>query len=225
MITSRSIYKMSDVKNKKESLAEEAVVKLKEAVISGDLRPNQRLIEVQLSRKFGMSRTPIREAIRRLQQTGDVTILPKGGAIVTEFSREHIIKQFEVREALETLVVKLDCERSTAEQISRARKYLEMAAVAAARHDLDEYDKYEAMFRDIILEACGNDRLITLVKTTRSYNYLARLAHVISDAELSRNIRLQFKLMNSISERNKAGAASSTKKILRLLGKIALARL
>ena len=89
---------MSDLKNKKDSLAEEVLIKIQEAVISGDLRPNQRLTEMQMSRKFGMSRTPIREAIRRLQQMGYVTILPNGGAIITEFSPKYIRDQFEIRE-------------------------------------------------------------------------------------------------------------------------------
>jgi DNA-binding GntR family transcriptional regulator len=216
---------MSDLKNKKDSLAEEALSKIQEAIVSGDLRPNQRLIEVQLSQKFGMSRTPIREAIRRLQQTGYVTILPSGGAIVTEFSPKHIKDQFEIREVLETLVVKLACERATEAQISQARKYMETAAEAASRHDLDEYYRFDGRFRDVLLEACGNDRLIALVKTLRDYYYLGRLARVISDTELRRNIKQQFALINSISQRNKAGSAKAIRDILKTLAKISLTRL
>jgi DNA-binding GntR family transcriptional regulator len=216
---------MSDVKNKKDSRAEEALAKIQEAIVSGDLRPNQRLIEVQLSRKFGMSRTPIREAIRRLQQTGYVTILPSGGAIVTEFAPKHMKDQFEIREVLEILVVKLACERASEAQISQARKFIELAAEAAARHDLDEYYRFDVKFRDTILDASGNDRLIALVKTLRNYYYLGRLARVISDAELRRNIKQQFALINSISQRNKAGAAKAIKDILKTLAKISLTRL
>jgi DNA-binding GntR family transcriptional regulator len=216
---------MSDEKNKKENLADEALMKLQDAIISGDLRPNQRLIELQLSQKLGMSRTPIREAIRRLQQTGYVTILSNGGAIVTEFSPKHIKDQFEIRETLETLVVRLACDRATREQISLARKYLDTAAEAASRHDLDEYYRFNTRFRDILLEACDNERLITLVKTLRNYYYLGRLARIISDAELRRNIKLQFALVNSISERNKTKAAKSIRELLKSLAKISLSKL
>jgi DNA-binding GntR family transcriptional regulator len=216
---------MSEVKSKKDSLAEEALSKIQEAIVSGDLRPNQRLIEVQLSRKFGMSRTPIREAIRRLQQTGYVTIQPSGGAIVTEFSQKHMKEQFEIREVLETLVVKLACERATEEQIHQAREYLDLAVECAARNDFNEYYRFDALFRDVLLEACDNDRLITLVKTLRNYYYLGRLVRVISDAELRRNIKQEFALINSVSDRNKAGAAKAIKEILKTLSRISLSRL
>jgi DNA-binding GntR family transcriptional regulator len=215
---------MSDVKSKKDSLAEEALTRIQEAIVSGDLRPNQRLIEVQLSRKFGMSRTPIREAIRRLQQTGYVTILPSGGAIVTEFSQKHMKEQFEIREVLETLVVKLACERATEEQLRMAREYLDQAAEFASRNDVNEYYRFDARFRDILLEACDNERLITLVKTLRNYYYLGRLAHVISEAELRRNIKQEFALISSVSERNKAGAAKAIKEILKTLSRISQTR-
>jgi DNA-binding GntR family transcriptional regulator len=216
---------MSDTKNNKDNRAEAALVKLQEAINSGELRPNQRLIELQLSRKFGMSRTPIREAIRRLQQMGYVTILPSGGAIVTEFTQKHISDQFEVREVLETLVVKLDCERATEEQLCLARKYMDQAAEAAARHDLDEYYRLNGRFRDILLEACDNDRLINLVRTIRNYYYLGRLTRIISDAELRRNIKQQFALIKALSERDKAAATRSIRDLLRSIAKISLTKL
>ncbi len=215
---------MSEVINTRDSLAEEALTRIQESIISGELRPNQRLIEVELSRKLGMSRTPIREAIRRLQQTGYVTILPSGGAIVTEFSQKHIRDQFEVREVLETLVAKLGCERASDEQLKQARQYLNAAAEAAARHDTDTYYRFDGMFRDILLEACGNDRLIGLVKTLRNYYYLGRLARIISEAELRRNIKQQFALIDAMSKRNKTGAARALRDILRGLAKISLTR-
>jgi DNA-binding GntR family transcriptional regulator len=215
---------LNNSKDKKDSLAEAALKKIQDAVTSGDLRPNQRLVEVELSRKYGMSRTPIREAIRRLQQMGYVTIMPNGGAIVTEFSQKHMSDQFEIREVLETLVVKLDCDRASEAQISQARKYLDIAAEAAARNDLAEYYRFDVKFRDVLLEACDNERLITLVKTLRNYYYLSRLSRVISEAELRRNIKQQFALINSISERNKAGATKAIRDLLGSISKISISR-
>jgi DNA-binding GntR family transcriptional regulator len=155
---------------------------------------------------------------------GYVTILSNGGAIVTEFSPKNMKDQFEIREVLETLVVKLDCERATESQISRARKYIGLAAEAAARQDLKEYYRNDAIFRDIILEACGNDRLIALVKTLRNYYYLGRLANVISAAELRRNIRQQLALIEAISHRNVAGATRAIRDLLKSLARISMTR-
>ncbi|MBN1191608.1 MAG: GntR family transcriptional regulator [Dehalococcoidales bacterium] len=212
----------SDTKSK---LAEEALIKIQQSIISGDLRPNQRLIEAELSQKLGMSRTPVREAIRRLQQTGYVTIMHNGGAIVTEFSRKNIKDQFEIREALETLVVRLGCELCTEEQISQARKYLESAAEAAGKHDLSKYNQFNALFHNVLLEACGNDRLISLVRTIRDYYYLGKLASIITEAELRSIIKQHFALLEAMSKRDKKVAVKSTRKILRILAKISVTRM
>ena len=216
---------MSDEINKKDSRAEEALIRIQEAIVSGDLRPNQRLIEAQLSRRFGMSRTPLREAIRRLQQMGYVTILPNGGAAITEFFPKYIQDQFEIREVLETIVVKKACERATEEQLSRARHYLEQAAEAAGKHDLDEYTRFNGLFHDVLLEACDNDRLITMVKTIRNYYYLGRLARIMSEAELRRSIKQRQSLLDALCERNKALAARSLRDLIRSIARITLARL
>jgi DNA-binding GntR family transcriptional regulator len=213
---------MSNEISKKNSLSKKALMKIQDAINSGDLRPNQRLIESQLSRKFGMSRTPIREAIRRLQPLGQVTILPNGGAIVTEHSQKNIKDQFEVREALETLVVELACERITEEQISQARKCLELSADSVVRHDLDKFTKFNGMFHDLLLEACDNDRLITIIKTIRNLYYLRRLAHTMTEAEMSRLLKYYNALLNSLNARNKSGAKKSIRLILRSTLKITL---
>jgi DNA-binding GntR family transcriptional regulator len=213
---------MTDIKSKKDSLAEAALIKIQEAVASGDLLPNQHLVEAQLSRKFGMSRTPVREAIRRLQQMGHVTILPNGRAIVTEFSPKHIKDQFEIREALESVVVKLDCERATEEQISRARIYLDQAAEAAARHDLGQLNRFKGLFHDVLLEACENDRLISMIKTIRDYYYIGRLARIMTEAEIRRNIKQHYVLIDSLSQRNKTGAQKALREMIRTNAKITL---
>jgi DNA-binding GntR family transcriptional regulator len=211
--------------NNKNNRSGEALLKIQEAINSGALRPNQRLIELQLARKFGMSRTPIREAIRRLQSLGQVTIITNGGAVVTEHTQKNVRDQFEVREALETLMVELACERITDEQIRQARKYLELSADAVSRHDLDKFTKCSGMFRDVLLKATDNERLITILNSIRNLYYLRRLAHTMTDAEMCRLLKYYNALMNSLVERNKSEAKKLIRTILRSTLKITLVRL
>ena len=84
------------------------------------LRPDQRLIESELSEKLGLSRTPLREALRQLEVKGLITKLPTGGYVVTYYTAEDVINIFEIREALETLAMRLACDRATREQLDRA---------------------------------------------------------------------------------------------------------
>jgi DNA-binding GntR family transcriptional regulator len=209
----------------KNSRAEEAFIKLQDAIISGKLRPNQRLVEQQLSEEFGMSRTPLREAIRQLQQMGHLTVLPSGGVIVTEFSPKHIKDMFEVREALETMVIKLDCGRATDEQLAEARQYLDHAAEAAAARDIDEYGRCNTAFHDTLLEACGNDKLISMVKTIRDQYYLRRLAMLMTDAELRRMMKQHYSIMDALDRRSEAAAQRAFRELIRGIAKIAINRL
>ena len=84
-----------------------------------------------------------------------------------------------------TMVVILACERVTEDNLNKARKYLDLAAKSVTRHDLDEFNGYKSVFHDILLEACGNEKLINMVKNIRNQYYLNRLARIMTDAELS----------------------------------------
>lgn len=209
----------------KNNRSEEAFIKLQDAIISGKLHPNQRLVEQQLSKEFGMSRTPLREAIRQLQQMGLVTVLPNGGVIVTKFSPEHIKDMFEIREALETMVIKLDCVRATDEQLTKAREYLDLAAEAAGNRDIDQYGLFNTTFHDILLEACGNEKLISMVKTIRDQYYLRRLATLMTDAELRRMVKQHYSIMDALDRRSEAAAQKAFKELIRGIAKIAINRL
>jgi DNA-binding GntR family transcriptional regulator len=206
-------------KRKKENLAEEAVVKLQQAIMSGELRPNQRLVEKQLSQKYGMSRTPIHEAIRRLEQMGHVTVLENGKASVTELTQSHIRDLYETREALEIKVIELDCARATDAQIKRARELLDLAAKAAAKNDLEAYGSYNTRFHNILLESCRNDKLISIVKTVRDQLYLVNLTRFMTRAELNRVIKQHYLVIDAIGERKTEKAQKAFLKLIRLLSK------
>ena len=86
---------------------------LREAIIVGELKPGQRLMEVQLAEKMGVSRTPVREAIRKLELEGLVEMLPRKGAHVAELSVKDIMDVLEVRATLDGLATSLSATRIT----------------------------------------------------------------------------------------------------------------
>ena len=83
---------------------------LRQAILRGELKPGERLMEIQLANKLGVSRTPIREAIRKLELEGLVLMIPRRGAEVAEITEQNLRDVLEVREALEELSVKLACD-------------------------------------------------------------------------------------------------------------------
>ena len=90
---------------------------LRQAILRGELKPGERLMEIHLAQKLGVSRTPVREAIRKLELEGLVLMIPRKGAVVAEITVTDLEDVLEVRMALEELAVKLACRKITEEQL------------------------------------------------------------------------------------------------------------
>lgn len=94
-----------------DQLVDAATESIREAIVSGRLRPGMRLVQQQLAEELGISRTPLREALRRLEQQGLVTMMGTGGLAVTELSPEGMLDAYDVREVLDALAARLAAER------------------------------------------------------------------------------------------------------------------
>ena len=94
---------------------------LRQAILRGELKPGERLMEIKLANKLGVSRTPIREAIRKLELEGLVLMVPRKGAEVADISEKSLRDVLEVRKALEELAVKLTCDKIKYAQIRELR--------------------------------------------------------------------------------------------------------
>src|SRR5688572_8424474 len=106
--------------------ADWAFQQLKDAILSGVLLPGTKISEPELARRFGISRGPLREAIRRLQERRLVTRLPRLGARVTSLSAEALSEIFMVREALEAMAAREAAKRITEDEIHHLRSLLEV---------------------------------------------------------------------------------------------------
>ena len=95
---------------------------LRKAIVEGSLKPGQRLMEVQLAEQLGVSRTPVREAIRKLELEGFVIMLPRKGAYVADMSVKDIIDVLEVRSALEGLAANLAAERMDEKEVENLKE-------------------------------------------------------------------------------------------------------
>ena len=98
---------------------------LRQAILKGDLAPGERLMEIQLANQLGVSRTPIREAIRKLELEGLVIMIPRRGAEVAKITEKDLKDVLEVRTSLEELAIGLACERITDEKIERLKEALD----------------------------------------------------------------------------------------------------
>ncbi len=136
---------------------------LREAVIAGQLRPGERLMEVQLAEELGVSRTPVREAIRKLELEGFVIMVPRKGAYVSDMSIKDVTDVFEIRRALEGLAAELAAERMTDEELEELERILVCTAETTARLDVLSTVDMDTGFHQVIYEASRNEKLSSML--------------------------------------------------------------
>ncbi|MCD8019923.1 MAG: GntR family transcriptional regulator [Clostridiales bacterium] len=169
---------LKDTMNEYLPLRDVVFTTLRQAIITGEFAPGERLMEISLANQMGVSRTPVREAIRKLELEGLVIMIPRKGAQVAKITEKSLNDVIEVRMVLEEFAVTLACERIDED----GKKELEEAHhhfVEAANGDdlLDIADKDE-QFHDAIFKATNNDRLINIINNLREQFYRYRMEYV-----------------------------------------------
>ena len=151
---------------------------LRKAILRGELKPGERLMEIQLANKLGVSRTPIREAIRKLELEGLVLMIPRKGAEVAQITEKNMQDVLEGRKALEELSVQLACERITPEQVEEMKMAAEDFRKVLKSGDVTKIAEADVKFHDIIFAATNNQRLITLLNNLREQMYRFRVEYL-----------------------------------------------
>lgn len=139
--------------------------KIRQAIIAGKLKPGQRLVERTLAEQLGVSRTPIREALRMLELEGLISYLPKLGAVVAQVSDAEVLEIYRIRAVLEGLAARMAAERITPEIVNKLMKKLIDIEGAARQRDLARLEREHRQFNDIIYRAAGSVRLYDMITT------------------------------------------------------------
>jgi DNA-binding GntR family transcriptional regulator len=140
---------------------------LRDRILSGAIPPGERLVESRLSEELGVSRMPVREALRQLASEGLVTIEPRRGASVTSFSPEQVRELVEVRATLEGLNAKLAAQRHDARQIAEMEKILEEGARLASVGDPATLMQMNQRFHDALGSIAANSVLQDIMRSLR----------------------------------------------------------
>lgn len=148
-------------KDKELPMAQIIKEKIENKIINNELVAGTKLEEVELAKQFNVSRTPIREALRNLEATQLVTIIPKKGAFVSEISVQKLMEIFTVVAELESLCAKLAARRISTSESKLLLKACEGCKKAYLKNDIDEYFKENLKFHQLIYNASNNDFLIT----------------------------------------------------------------
>lgn len=151
---------------------------LRQAILRGELKPGERLMEIQLANKLGVSRTPVREAIRKLELEGLVLMIPRKGAEVADISEKSLKDVLEVREALEELAARLACDKITKEGINRLKEAAQDFRSALKSNDITQMAEADVRFHDVICNATENQKLGQLLNNLREQMYRYRIEYL-----------------------------------------------
>lgn len=155
---------------------------LRQAILKGELEPGERLMEIQLAERLGVSRTPIREAIRKLELEGLVLMIPRKGAEVAQISETSLREVLEVRRSLEELAIELACQRITEEELQALEAVEATFAEAIRKGDAMNIAETDEHYHDLIYQATDNSRLVQILNNLREQMYRYRLEY-IKDAD------------------------------------------
>ena len=151
---------------------------LREAILRGDLQPGERLMEIQLANRLGVSRTPIREAIHMLEQEGLVVTIPRKGAEVAKMTLKDMEDVLEIREALDVLAAQLACGRITEEGLAELKDKKKDFELSLKSADVKQIAEADVRFHDVIYEATGNPKLVNLLNNLREQIYRYRVEYL-----------------------------------------------
>ncbi len=209
----------------KTSYAEEALERIRQAIVYGRLRPNQRLVESEIAQKLGMSRTPVREALKQLEMQGYLSKVPTGGMMVTDHSPSQIRNLYEIREALETTAIRLACQRATQEQVDRATEYHNSSIEVIRKRDISQFIELNSAFHNELLSACGNEQLWSLIQTFRDQVFDRRIVQVFMGRDWRAMTTHHARMLEAVRQRNARLAEKTLRDHIRMALRIAVERL
>lgn len=185
---------------------------LREAILRGDLVPGERLMELQLAAKLGVSRTPIREAIRMLEQEGLAITIPRKGAIVAGMTEKDMQDVLEIREALEELSVQVACDKITDEEIAELQKNMKNFEHSLKSGDLKKMAHADVEFHDVIYRATDNPKLINMLNNLREQMYRYRVEYLKNPQNHEQLLHEHEAIYKGIVEKDKSAVTEMIRK-------------
>jgi len=175
--------KLTLIKNQDKPLTEQVFSALHQGIVEGILKPGERIMEIHIAEELGVSRTPVREAISKLEREGLVVTENRKGAYVKPMTIADIKELHQIRGALEALASQLAAEKATKEEIESMIIYNQSFEQAVLDNDNEGIVKYDILFHDTIYKAGRNFKLTQMVSSVREQMQRLRIeyVHMISD--------------------------------------------
>ncbi len=173
---------------------------LRDAIRKGVLKPGERLMEIQLADELGVSRTPVREAIRKLELEGYVIMMPRRGTYVANLSIRDVNEVFEIRTSLDSLASGLAAERITDEELEQLQRLLVAIGGYIEQGDMDKIVETDTKFHDLLYTASRNSRLTGIIFNLREQLTRFRTASMSYPGRLRATLEEHRRIVEAIAQ-------------------------
>ena len=185
---------------------------LKKEIIKGSFKPGDKVLEARIAEQMGISRTPVREAIRELAAEGFVTLGPNQGVVVRSVSADNIREVLQIHSALEGLAARLSCEVINEEDLKELENYVNKMEKLANKKDLSAYSEVDLKFHELIVNTCRNKRLIQMRKNISDQAQRYRIGSLSIPKRLKESLKEHQKILEAFKTKDPKKADSTSQK-------------
>ena len=188
------------------SLTDEIVDIIRDRILKGEYRIGEKIKENQIATEFKVSRTPIREAFKQLENEGLIDYVPNRGCFAKGFTRQDIEDIYAVRKALELMAVEWAVSRISGEQIAALQEQSELMEFYTARKDSDKVLELNSAYHNIIYDAAGSRFMAQILRSYKEYIEQTRKVILYEQTYLEEILKEHKKVLDAIIARDVEGA-------------------
>lgn len=180
-----------------QTLREKILETIRDAILKGSLKPGERVSEPELAERFGISRTPIREAFRQLESEGYLEVVPRKGAVVASLSERDVVEFYAIKSILEGHAARIAAERMSDRDVERLEAINTKLMQIAAAGDIKSFFRVHDEFHELFIKVSGNDKLVELInQLVLKFNRL-RLASLAQPGRMEISVQEHRKIIEA----------------------------
>jgi DNA-binding GntR family transcriptional regulator len=205
-----------------QTLREKILESIREAILKGNLKPGEKVAEPELAERFGISRTPIREAFRQLETEGFLTVIPRKGAVVAALSKRDVQEFYAIKSILEGYAASLAATKLKDKELQKLENINNKMAKLAGEGDVKAFFKVHNEFHDVFVRASGNSKLFDLVQQMGLKFSRLRMASLSVEGRMHISVVEHEKLLEAFRLHDGEEAERTVKETARIGGKALL---
>ena len=203
-----------------QTLREKILETIRESILKGQLKPGEKVAEPELAERFGISRTPIREAFRQLESEGYLTVIPRKGAVVTALSERAVEEFYAIKSILEGYAAQMAAENMTDKDIEKLETINIKLQELAEEGDVKTFFRVHNEFHEVFIKASGNEKLLELINQLMLKFNRFRLASLSLPGRMEISVKEHEKIIRAFKRKDGAQADSLVRKTASFGGQV-----